>query len=125
VCWLNRGNTISCTFPLFFTHLLDLDCRHHNNRHCFVSTGKHIGHLSKSLKVSPRYKIQWFSHAWILSTPIVNGLTSFFTRYVLAGILLDFGSNQAKIRRGSLKLPSDQLCLAFRVNSSSMKRRTI
>ena len=56
---------------------------------------------------------------------MVNGLTSIFALYVLAGTLFGFGSNQAKIRSRSLKLPYDQLCLAFRVNSSKMKRRMV
>ena len=54
-----------------------------------------------------------------------NGLTSFLARYLLAGTLFGFGSNQAKICSRSLKLPSDQLYLAFKVNISSMKRNTV
>ena len=69
--------------------------------------------------------VQWFGQAWILSTPIVNELTSFFARYVLVRTLFGFGSNQPKIRSWLLKLPSDQLYLAFKVNSSSMKRSTV
>ena len=86
---------------------------------------EHIRHLFRSLKVSPRYNIQWFGHAWILSTPMVNGLTSFFARYVFAGTLFGFGSKQPKIRSRSLKLPSDQPCLAFRINSSITKQSTV
>jgi hypothetical protein len=55
----------------------------------------------------------------------MNGLTSFFARYVLAGTLFGFGSTQAKTHGRSLKLPSDHPCLAFRINSSSMKWSTV
>jgi len=54
--------------PFIYSHRLDL----HSNLHYFLWLIKYIGILSKSLKLSPWYKIQWFRHAWILSTHIMK-----------------------------------------------------
>jgi len=55
------------------------------------------------------------------STPIVNGLITFFAWYVLAGTKFGYGSTHDRRRNRSLKLQSDQPYLAFRMSSSSTK----
>jgi hypothetical protein len=69
----------------------------------------HRGHLSSDLNVLPQKSIQWLGHALIFSTPIVNGLMTFFTWYVLAETEFGCGSTHDRRRNRSLKLQSDQL----------------
>ena len=47
------------------------------------------------IRIGQWYKIQWFRHAWIHSTPIMNRLTSFFARYMSASSLVLYLASEA------------------------------
>jgi hypothetical protein len=66
----------------------------------------------------------WGMHRFF-STPIVNGLMTFFVWYVLAGTEFGCGSTHDRRCNISLKLQSDQSYLAFRMSSSSTKRSNV
>ena len=66
----------------------------------------------------------WGMHGFF-STPILNGLMTFFAWYMLKGTEFGCGSTNDRRRNRSLKLQSDQPYLAFWISSSSTKHSKV
>ena len=94
----------------------------HRKGHCSCTGWPHTGDIYLVTWTFCHKKVYngWSMHEFF-STPIVNGLITFFAWYVLVRTEFGYGSNHDRRRNRSLKLQSDQPYLAFRISSSSTK----